>query len=239
MTPSGELDVRRCWEAAGRPPLAGSPLVQLDSLPPTGGAHGELDGWLLRHHPAHASLLARLLCGVAEPTARVARPCPRSDRAVAAELHAWQAAAAPARRSHVLSAIAVRIGARCADLVCSESTCRELALRRCVARLAAEGAHAAPGGTADRPTCEAWLEAVSREAKPLCDGLTGRCLPPPEVSPGTVLWPSRSCVPASPARPTATKAVLLRLCRPPHKSGACGQCIVRRAQQQRTLRARG
>ena len=108
---------------------------------------------------------------------------------------------------HGLSSLGVRLGFRCADLLCSDEPCDKYTVRLCAARLNASAPLAQR-----RELCERWLTSLPKHRNPLCDAFSGRCLTPQEAYPGTTLWPSLSC--AQERRALCTAGLLSSTCRP-------------------------
>ena len=181
--------------------------------------------------------MAHLHCLVTPGASRLPRECPPSLEDVSTELRKWSRhkpwqpvrpdsrpwaptltfKPSPERgptsnqvRSD-LSSLGVRLGFRCADLLCSDGPCAQHALALCAARL-----NASATADARRQLCERWLDALPKHLHPLCDALGGRCLTPQEAYPGATLWPSLGCAHERRA-----------LCAGPQQRSPCQPCVVK------------
>eukprot|EP00966_Prymnesium_polylepis_P028513 659958-Prymnesium_polylepis.2 len=109
--------------------------------------------------------------------------------------------------------------ARCVDELRSTDASGDGRARRSAA---SPGAESVVPSANERAACELWLAQVPKQLAPVCDGLRGECIPPPDAYPGLVQWPSARCARES---EHATGADRARLCeRTPRRPERCVPC---------------
>ena len=196
----GAVDARALF--AAHTAVAAEDAIELASLADVRGGVGDVDAPLLRSFPALASEVSRLLCDVTMGDRPGKAHCEGGGAAERAQqLQAWRRLAddgagrrSSPRRSQVgppgMSVVAIRLGWRCADLLCSDEPCDKAARRECAAQLARGGA----AQRAAEEACERWYRKLPLGLRALCDGFSGRCVPPPEAHASRVHWPAAACV---------------------------------------------
>ena len=185
------LQMLELWRAGrrGGGGLGAARVLELQTLGEVRGGWELVDAALLRQSRL-AAKVALMHCGVAHGPMRLPKFCPESAEEIQSELHSWRRMA-PTRhpsRTHNLSAVAVRLGFRCADLLCSDAACPRHTVELCAGRLDQSAAL-----DSRIQLCERWFGLLPKQLQPLCDALSGRCLPPDEAYPGRTLWPSLAC----------------------------------------------
>jgi len=188
------------------PPLFEMAELRIESLYDVEGDACSIDRTLLRGAPVLAARIVRLHCGVHDTYKPLKNGCPHTPNAVADELVNWRATLPHGGRSsgsecRMRSPLALRLSARCHDMLCSHEACVSHAASLCIARLTVDigtttqvGAVGRISANLLRDHCETWIRTLPRSLAPMCDALTGECRAPPDAHPGLVHWPSVACV---------------------------------------------